>query len=81
MSIEFEMPPDIVSDHWSEVARERIRSEKNEPRSQGFFTGIPMNLISYEAKSRVRDRICALSRILDLRRWSGKGHYLHRGGL
>ena len=70
------MSPDIVmthdtnlSGHWSEVAREGIRSEENEARSQGFFTGIPMNLISYDAKFCVQVRISARLWILDLRRW------------
>ena len=61
MSIDFEMSPDLVmapstdlGDHWSKVARERIRSKGNDIRSRGFFTGIPMNLISNEAKSHIR---------------------------
>ena len=76
MSIVFEMSPDIVmapstdlGDHWSKVARERIRSKGNDLRSRGFFTGIPMNLIPNEAKSDIRDRICAQLSILDFRRW------------
>ena len=88
MSIDFEMSLDIVmapstdlGDHWSKVARERIRSKGNDIRSRGFFTGIPMNLISNEAKSHIRDKICAQLSILDLRRWSGNGHYPHRSGL
>ena len=56
MSLDAEMSHDIVvllstdfSDHWSKVARERIRSEANEIGSldiSKIFTGIPMHLIS-----------------------------------
>ena len=66
--------------HWSKVARERIRSLTDDIRSPGFFSGIPMHLISNDAKANIRDKICAQLGILDLRRWSGNGFYSHRSG-
>ena len=88
MSLEAEMSTDIVtmtpsgdiSDHWSKVARERIRLQKDDIRSPGFFSGIPMHLISNDAKSDIRDKVCAQLSILDLRRWSGNGFYSHKSG-
>ena len=57
MSLEAEMSTDFVtvtpsinfSDHWSKVARERIRLKQDDIRSLGFFSGIPMHLISNDA--------------------------------
>ena len=63
MSLEAEMSTDIVtmapsgdfSDHWSKVARERIRLQQDDIRSPGFFSGIPMHLISNDAKADIRE--------------------------
>ena len=44
-------PSGDISDHWSKVARERIRLQKDDIRSPGFFSEIPMHLISNDAKS------------------------------
>ena len=56
MSINSEMSPGIVmppptdlSDHWSKVARERVRSQEHELRLRDFFAAIPMNLFSNDA--------------------------------
>ena len=84
MSLEAEMSTDIVtvtpSIDWSKVARERIRLQQDDIRSPVFFLGIPMHLISNDAKADIRDKFCAQLSILDLRRWSGNGHYSHRSG-
>ena len=37
-----------------------------------------MNFIVKEAKSHIRDKICAELNVLDLRGWSRNGHYPHR---
>ena len=87
LALKAEMPTDIVtltpinlSDKWSKVARDRIRLKKDDIRSPGFFSGIPMHFISHNAKADIRDKVCAQLSILDLRRWSGNGHYSHRSG-
>ena len=68
------------SDHWSKVARERICLRQDDIRSPGFFSGIPMHLISNDAKADILHEVFAQVSILDLRRWSGNGHYSHRSG-
>ena len=65
MLLEAEISTDVVtvtpsidfSDHLSKVARERIRLRQDDIRSPGFFPGIPMHLISNDAKADFRDKV------------------------
>ena len=86
MSLEAEMSTDIVtvtpcidfSYHWSCSRANSFETRWHQITR--LFSGIPMHLISNDAKADLRNKVCAQLSILDLRRWSGNGHYSHRSG-
>ena len=81
------MSPDIVmapstdlSDHWSKVARERIRSEEIISDHKAFLPGYQRITFLMRLNLMLGTKFCAQLSIQDLRRWSGNGHHPHRSG-